>query len=111
MNRKKQVIGDDRLQVSTEDVIDEVERLDRAIATYRELGEKPLQGSLGTLSQMHSNFVARLERMLESLDDKNVELLEMLDYISVSANDIVGNLRQLDVEMTRSMDMEGENDE
>lgn len=96
--------SEDRLRVSNEDVLDEVERLERAIATYRELGEKPLQGSLGTLGQMHSNFVARFERMAQSIDDENSNLLETLDFISDSAAEIAEGFIQVDTDLTRAMD-------
>ena len=98
--------SEDRLRVSYEDVLDEVERLDSAIATYRELGEKPLQGSLSTLGQMHSNFVARFERLAERIDDENSNLLETLDFISLTASEIAEGFMQVDVDLTSAMDGE-----
>ena len=99
-------MAEDRLRVDHEQVIEKATQLEQAIATYRELGENPLQMSLGQLGEMNSNFVARLERMLGSLDGKNPDLLETMESISGSAAEIAESFIQLDEDMVAAMGAE-----
>jgi len=92
-----------RLRVEDERILDQVARLEQAIAAYRELGENPLAEPLEHLNGMNSSFTERLHRLLDNLTDKNPVFLENIENISGTAAEIANNLREVDTEIVSSM--------
>jgi len=92
-----------RLRVEDGRILDQVARLEQAIAAYRELGENPLAEPIEWLGHMNSSFTERLHRLLDNLTDKNPVFLENLENISGTAAEIANNLREVDTEIVSSM--------
>ena len=99
-------MAEERLHLEHERVLEKTVQLGEAIMAYRELGMNPLSSSVASLEEMHSNFTARLGRMLGSLDGKNPNLLENIETINETAAEIAQNLRELDVDIASAMGSE-----
>lgn len=93
----------DRLRVEDERILEQASRLEQAIAAYRELGENPLEESLGDLDSMYSSFTERISRMLRTITNANSDFLENIESIKDTTDQIATNLREVDTEIVNSM--------
>lgn len=91
-------MAEEKFKLNNEEMHNHVNAINLAVETYSGFGETPFEDELTYFSCMNTDYLAKLETMIENLNSSNSDLIKSLAEIASLVSEIVTNFETLDEE-------------
>lgn len=97
LGRKRGIqLSQTNFKIDNEEMSQRVTAIETAVEAYEGLGDSPFKEELGYLQAMNTDFTAKLEVMVDDLNDSNSKLTKTLLFIASASAKVLGIFEELD---------------